>query len=114
ATNPEAEKKFHAELDSVLNGRLPNVSDLANLKYAEAIAKEAMRLYPPAYAVGREAIEETELGGFRVPKGTQVFALQWATHRDARYFDEPNAFKPERWANGASDQLPKYAYFPFG
>jgi cytochrome P450 len=114
ASNADSEKKYHAELDEVLGGRTPQVSDLPNLKYTEAIAKEAMRLYPPAYAVGREAIEETELGGFRVPKGTQVFAFQWATHRDARYFDEPNAFKPERWANGASDQLPKYAYFPFG
>lgn len=114
ASNPEAEKKFHAELDEVLGGRAPEVSDLPKLAYTEMIAKETMRLYPPAYAVGREAIEETELGGFRVPKGTQVFAFQWATHRDARYFDEPNAFKPERWANGASDQLPKYAYFPFG
>jgi cytochrome P450 len=76
------------------------------------IAKEAMRLYPPAYAVGREAIEETEIGGYRVPKGTQLFAFQWVTHRDPRYFDEPDVFKPERWENG--EQIPKYAYFPFG
>ena len=114
ASHPEAEKKFHAELDEVLGGRTPDVSDLPRLKYCEMIAKETMRLYPPAYAVGREAIEETELGGFTVPKGTQVFAFQWVTHRDKRYFDEPAAFKPERWANGISEQLPKYAYFPFG
>ncbi|HEX3184836.1 MAG TPA: cytochrome P450 [Pyrinomonadaceae bacterium] len=114
ASNPETEKKFHAELAEVLGGRTPDVSDLPQLKYTEMIAKETMRLYPPAYAVGREAIEETELGGFRVPKGTQVFAFQWVTHRDPRFFDEPAAFKPERWANGASEQLPKYAYFPFG
>lgn len=112
--NPEAERKFHAELDEVLGGRTPDVSDLPRLKYTEMIAKEAMRLYPPAYAVGREAIEETELGGYVVPKGTQVFAFQWVTHRDERYFDEPAAFKPERWTNGMSEQLPKYAYFPFG
>ena len=98
-------KKFHAELDEVLGGRTPDVSDLPNLKYTEMIAKEAMRLYP-AYAVGREAIEDTELGGFHVPKGTQVFAFQWATHRDARYFEDPASFKPERWTNGASEQLP--------
>jgi cytochrome P450 len=114
ASHREAEKKFHAELADVLGGRTPEVSDLPRLKYTEMIAKEAMRLYPPAYAIGREAIEETELGGYRVPKGTQVFAFQWATHRDARYFDEPSAFKPERWSNGAGEQLPKYAYFPFG
>jgi cytochrome P450 len=114
ASNPEAEKKFHAELDEVLGGRTPDVSDMPKLKYTEMIAKEAMRLYPPAYAIGREAIEETELGGFHVPKGTQVFAFQWATHRDPRFFDDPAAFKPERWSNGMSEQLPKYAYFPFG
>jgi cytochrome P450 len=114
ALNPETEKKFHAELEEVLGGRTPDVSDLPRLKYTEMIAKETMRLYPPAYAIGREAIEETELGGFRVPKGTQVFAFQWVTQRDPRFFDDPAAFKPERWANGASEQLPKYAYFPFG
>jgi cytochrome P450 len=114
ASNPEAEKRFHAELDEVLGGRTPDVSDLPRLKYAEMIAKEAMRLYPPAYAVGREAIEDTELGGFHVPKGTQVFAFQWVTQRDPRFFDDPAAFKPERWANGAGEQLPKFAYFPFG
>ena len=114
ASHPEAEQRFQAELDEVLGGRTPNVSDLPRLQYTEKFAKEAMRLYPPAYAVGREAIEDTELGGFHVPKGTQVFAFQWVTHRDPRFFDEPAAFKPERWANGNSDQLPKYAYFPFG
>ncbi|HKR13449.1 MAG TPA: cytochrome P450 [Pyrinomonadaceae bacterium] len=114
ALHPEAEKKFHDELDEVLGGRVPDVSDLPKLKYTDMIVKEVMRLYPPAFAVGREAIEETELGGFPVPKGTQVFAFQWVTQRDSRYFDEPAAFKPERWANGMSEQLPKYAYFPFG
>ena len=114
ASHPEAEKVFHAELDEVLGGRTPSVSDMPRLKYTEMIAKEAMRLYPPAYAVGREALEETEIGGFRVPKGTQLFAFQWVTHRDARFFDDPAAFKPERWAGEAIEQLPKYAYFPFG
>ena len=112
ATHPDAEQKFHAELKEVLDGRAPNVSDLPRLKYTEMIAKEAMRLYPPAYAVGREALEDTEIGGFHVPKGTQVFAFQWVTQRDARYFDEPDAFRPERWANG--EQVARYAYFPFG
>ena len=112
ATNPEAERKFHAELDEVLGGRAPNVSDLPKLKYTEMITKESMRLYPPAYAVGREAIQETEIGGYRVRKGTQLFAFPWVTHRDPRYFDEPDAFKPERWES--SEQPSKYAYFPFG
>jgi cytochrome P450 len=114
AINPEAEQKFHAELEEVLGGRVPQVSDLPNLKYTEMIVKEVMRLYPPAYAVGREALEETEIGGYRVPKGTQLFAFQWVTHRDARWFNEPEVFKPERWGVDSSEQLPKYAYFPFG
>lgn len=114
ATNPQAEQKFHAELDQVLGGRAPEVSDLPNLKYTEMIAKEAMRLYPPAYAVGREAIEDTEIGGFRVPRGTQLFAFQWVTHRDPRYFERPDEFEPERWTSESIQRLPKYAYFPFG
>ena len=114
AMHPQAEEKFHAELDEVLGGRAPDVSDLPNLKYTEMIAKEAMRLYPPAYAVGREAIEDTEIGGFRVPRGTQLFAFQWVTHRDPRYFERPNEFEPERWASESIQRLPKYAYFPFG
>lgn len=114
ATHPDAEKKFHNELEEVLGGSAPTVSDLPKLRYTEMIAKESMRLYPPAYAVGREALEETEIGGFRVPKRTQLFAFQWVTHRDARYFDEPDAFKPERWTPETAERLPKYAYFPFG
>jgi cytochrome P450 len=114
ARHPRAEQQFHAELDQVLGGREPDVSDLPNLKYTEMIAKEAMRLYPPAYAVGREAIEETEIGGYRVPRGTQMFAFQWVTHRDPRYFERPDEFEPERWASESIQRLPKYAYFPFG
>ncbi|MCA1579428.1 MAG: cytochrome P450 [Acidobacteria bacterium] len=114
AMHPHAEQKFHAELNEVLGGRAPDVSDLPNLKYTETIAKEAMRLYPPAYAVGREAIEDTEIGGYRVPRGTQLFAFQWVTHRDPRYFERPNEFEPERWASESIQRLPKYAYFPFG
>jgi len=114
ATHPEAEEKFHAELEEVVGGRAPQVADLPKLKYTEMIAKEAMRLYPPAYAVGREAIEDTEIGGYRVPRGTQIFAFQWVTQRDPRFFDNPDHFEPERWTPERSEQILKYAYFPFG
>jgi cytochrome P450 len=113
-TNREAEQKFHDELDRVLAGRLPNVSDLPNLTYTEMIAKETLRLYPPAYGVGREAIEECEIGGYRIPRKGQVFAFQWVTQRDPRFFEDPDQFVPERWAPEVADRLPKYAYFPFG
>ena len=113
-THPEAEKKFHAELDEVLGGRPATLADLSRLKYTEQIAKECMRLYPPAYGLGREAINDCEIGGYRVPRGTQVFMFQWATQRDPRFYDEPEAFHPERWTEDFIEQLPKYAYFPFG
>lgn len=113
-TNPEAEKKFHAELDEVLGDRPPTVADLPRLKFTEQIAKESMRLYPPAFGLGREAINDCEIGGYRVAKGTQVFLFQWATQRDPRFYQEPNAFRPERWTADFIERLPKYAYFPFG
>jgi cytochrome P450 len=73
-----------------------------------------MRLYPPAYGVGREAIQEFELGGYRIPAKAQLFMFQWATQRDPRFFVEPNGFYPERWTEEFTSSLPKYAYFPFG
>jgi cytochrome P450 len=114
AQNPEVERNFHAELDEVLDGRLPTVADLPRLKYTEKIAKESMRLYPPAYGVGREAIRECELGGYRIPAKAQLFMFQWVTQRDPRFFPEPNRFSPERWTDEFTNSLPKYAYFPFG
>src|SRR6266404_1280443 len=113
-TNPDAERKFHAELDEVLGDRAPSAADLPRLKFTEQIAKECMRLYPPAYGLGREAINDCEIGGYRVPAGTQVFMFQWATQRDSRFFDEPEAFRPERLTEDFVEQLPRSAYFPFG
>ena len=113
-THPEAERKFHAELGQVLGDRAPTAADLPRLKFTEQIAKESMRLYPPAYGLGREAIDDCEIGGYRVPAGTQVFMFQWATQRDPRFYDEPQAFRPERWTEDFIERLPKYAYFPFG
>src|SRR5882762_1358998 len=113
-TNPAAETKFHAELDEVLDGREPTMADVPRLKYTEQIAKESMGLYPPAYGLGREAIDDCEIGGYHVPAGTQVFMFQWVTQRDPRFHDRPDEFIPERWTDQFADQMPKYAYFPFG
>jgi cytochrome P450 len=113
-THPEAEAKFHAELDEVLDGRAPTMADLPRLKYTEQIAKESMRLYPPAYGLGREAIDDCVIGGYHVPKGTQVFVFQWVTQRDPRFYDRPAEFMPERWTPEFVERLPKFAYFPFG
>ena len=113
-THPEAEAKFHAELDEVLGGRLPTMADLPRLKFTEQIAKESMRLYPPAYGLGREAISDCEIGGYHVPAGTQVFMFQWITQRDPRFYDRPDDFMPERWTEDFIARLPRFAYFPFG
>ena len=114
AQKPEAESRLHAELSEVLGGRAPTVEDLPRLRYCEWVVKESMRLYPPAYAVGREAVRDCEVGGYRIPEGMQVFAFQWVVQRDARWYEEPEAFRPERWREEVASRLPKFAYFPFG
>jgi cytochrome P450 len=73
-----------------------------------------MRLYPPAWVIGREVVEPFELRGFRFPKRAQIFFSQWVIHRDPHYFEEPRRFRPERWADGLARRLPRFAYFPFG
>lgn len=114
AQHPEVEAKLMTEIESVLGGRTPTVADLPALKYADQVIKEAMRLYPPAYAMGRQALQEFELGGYRIPAKAQIFFFQYVTHRDPRYFAEPEKFQPERWTTDFVKQLPRYAYFPFG
>jgi len=112
--NPEAEARLFRELEEVLGGRAPTVGDLPRLKYTEGVVYESMRLMPPAWAIGREPLEDCEIGGYHVPKGTQVWISQYVVHRDPRYFAEPEAFRPERWENDFAKKLPRYAYFPFG
>jgi cytochrome P450 len=114
AQHAEAESRLWQELDEVLGGRAPEAADVPRLRFTEMIAKESMRLYPPAYVVGREAIESCEIGGYHVPQRMQVFMPTWVVHRDPRFFDEPLSFKPERWTPEFISTLPKYAYFPFG
>jgi cytochrome P450 len=114
AQHPEAEAKLWQELDEVLEGRAPRVEDMPRLRYTEMIAKETMRLYPPAYIVGREALKDCEFGGQRIPAGTQLFMPTWVVHRDARFYEHPAQFRPERWTPEFTAQLPRYAYFPFG
>ena len=114
ATHPAAEAKLAEEWSRVLGGRSPTPDDLANLPYTDAVLTEAMRVYPPVYLIGREATCDLELGGYRVKKGYTIFMSQWSSHRDPRYFPDPEAFKPERWLDGLAHRIPKYAYYPFG
>ena len=112
--NPEAEAKLHAELDSALGGRLPTLEDLPRLPYAEMVVAESMRLYPPAWAMGRQATQEIEIGPYRLPKGTFLFFSQYIVHRSPKYFPDPLRFDPERFTPKAKASRPKFAYFPFG
>jgi len=116
AQNPHVEAALAAELDSVLAGRAPTLADLPRLPYTEMVVKESMRLYPPAWGVGRRALADFEVGGYRIPAGTNVFMMQWVTHRDARFFPEPERFDPERWRDDPirKGRIPRFAYFPFG
>jgi cytochrome P450 len=112
--HPEVESRLFAELRSVLGTRAPGAVDLGDLKFTEMVIKESMRLYPPNRSVGREALKECEIGGYLIPRGAQLIMSQWVVHRDKRYFRNPEEFIPERWEEGRSKALPKYAYFPFG
>ncbi len=114
AEHPEVESRLFEELREVLADRSPAVEDLPQLRYTDMVVKESMRLYPPAWAFGREALADCEIGGYHVPAGTQLIMSQWVMHRDPRYYEEPGEFRPERWGDGSAEQLPKYAYFPFG
>jgi cytochrome P450 len=114
ARNPEAEQKLHEELDRVLDGRVPTFADLPALSNAERVIKESLRLYPPAWGLARTVIKEFELGGYRIPAGSNVVMSTWVVHRDPRYFPEPEKFDPDRWLPEGAQKLPKFAYFPFG
>ncbi len=115
AQHPEAEAKLHAELDSVLAGRQPTLADLPNLPYSLQIIKEAMRLYPPAWILnGRITLEDAQVGGYTIPKGSTVFVSPYVMHHLPQYFAEPEAFKPERFTPDFEKSLPKFAYMPFG
>jgi cytochrome P450 len=112
--NPVAERRLHAELDAVLGGRPPSVEDLPRLAYTENVLAESMRLFPPAWIIGRRAMAPYTIGGYDVPQGSIVVASQWVTHRDPRFFPEPERFDPERWRPEAREARPKFSYFPFG
>lgn len=112
--NPEAEVKLHAELDRVLAGRLPALDDLPQLRYTEGVFAESLRLYPPAWAIGRRAKQDFSIGEYLIPARSIVLMSPWVVHRDARWFPDPLKFAPERWQTGSIESRPKFSYFPFG
>lgn len=114
AENPEAEAKLHAELAEVLGGRPPTVDDLPRLRYTEMAFLEALRLYPPAWIISRKALGADEIGGYRIPAGALVVTSPYVTHRLADIWEEPEAFRPERFAAEAAAGRHRFAFYPFG
>ena len=108
---PHAARQFHAELDETLAGP-PTVEDLFDLTYTKQIVKETLRLYPPAHEIRREPVEDVDVGGYTIPEGSLVVLPTWVLHHDDRFWDDPEAFRPERFAGDAD--RPEFAYFPFG
>jgi cytochrome P450 len=110
--NPAAERALHREIDGVLAGRLPTFEDVPRLPYTEHVLAEALRLYPPAWAIGRRALEDYPLGDYIIPARSVLLMSTYVVHRDPRWFPHPECFRPERWAEPA--ERPRFAYFPFG
>jgi len=111
---PEVERRLHEEVDRVLANRAPTFEDMAALPYTRMVFAESMRLYPPAWAIGRRALESFEANGFLIPRRSVVIMSQYIVHRDRRFFPEPERFEPERWTPEAQASRPRFSYFPFG
>lgn len=116
--HPSVTAKLRAEITTAIpdpdDNNAVGVDMNSRLPYTVAVLRESMRLYPPAWIVGREATQDVQFGEHLVPKGSQVLASSWLMHRDRRYFADPLAFKPERWLDGLHERLPRGVYFPFG
>lgn len=112
--SPEVEARLHAEVDRVLAGRTPTVADIPALAYVEQVVTESMRLYPPAWIIGRRAIEDFKIDEYPVPAGSIIITSPYLTQHDARFFPDPDRFDPGRWTPEFKASLPQFAYFPFG
>jgi cytochrome P450 len=112
--HPEKRRELREEVDAVLDGDRPTLEDVFELEYTGRVVDEVLRRYPPVTGVFREPVEDVTIGGYEVPAGTTVFLPTYQIHADDRFYDEPDAFRPERWADDAAEDRPEYAYFPFG
>src|SRR5919197_3774583 len=117
--NPKEEKMLHNEVDSVLDANdidhtVPTAKDVSKLEYTQRVFAESMRLYPPAWAIGRQAIEDCKIGDYVIPTGSSILMSQYLMHHDPRYFPEPERFDPERWNPQEKAKRPRFSYFPFG
>lgn len=114
STHPAAARRMRTELDDVLGGRVPTVTDLPELSYTKYVLQESMRLYPPVWIVSRAAIDEDEIGGYAIPAGSVVTLSPYTMHRHPGFWKNPSGFDPGRFAPGRARKRPRFAYFPFG
>jgi cytochrome P450 len=112
--NPDVEEKLHAELDSVLEGRIPTIADLPRLPYTKMVIDETLRLYPPAPGVSRKSVADDEVGGYHIPARSEIAVSEYVTHRHPGFWEQPEDFDPERFTPQRSAGRPHFAYFPFG
>ena len=105
---------MHAEIDSALGGNSPGFDDMSKLPYTSGVFAESLRLYPPAWAIGRRTREDYAIGGYTIPAKSILLMSPWVVHRDPRWWPEPERFNPYRWHPDEAAKRPKFAYFPFG
>ena len=112
--HPEIERRLHLEICDVVGDRVPVVADLPRLTYANMVLQESLRLYPPVWVIPRDAIADDHIGGYRIPAGSTILLSPYVTHRHPEFWENPEAFDPERFLPGRSTDRPRHAYFPFG
>jgi cytochrome P450 len=112
--NPEAEAKLHKELDTVLGSRGPTFEDIPRLAYTEMVVSESMRLFPPAWGIGRRSLVDQTIGPYQISANSIVLLSPFVTQRDERFFPAPERFRPERWTPDSKAALVPFTYFPFG
>jgi cytochrome P450 len=112
--HPDVARRVEEEANRVLAGRSPTFEDLPALEYTERVLQESMRLYPPAWCFEREAVEDDEFGGYKVPAGTTIAVCPYALHRNRAYWEEPEKFDPDRFLPERSNSRSRFAYLPFG
>ena len=114
AEHPDVQRRVQEEVDGVLDGRVPTFEDLPNLSYTRQVIDETLRLFTPAWQTMRHAVDEDVIGGYRIPKGTDVYLNLFTFHRHPEFWPEPTRFDPERFTPEEIAKRPRSAYQPFG
>jgi cytochrome P450 len=112
--HPAVYQKLQTELDNVLKGKFPTITDVEKLSFTRMVFSESMRIYPPAWVIGRRPMNDYPVGNYVLPAKSFILLSQYVMHHDERYYPEPFEFKPERWTLEEIEKRPKFSYFPFG